>query len=122
MSKKSLQLDPPSADDWRELRERHNLTQRALADLVHRTPDAIRKWEAGMGSDLACWHLALMLVGEAPSFVVVQWATGTPVEHSRHPTWKDADGARLGLGGETSIEDSRTWDRVKPAVHQGDQR
>ncbi|GEN01778.1 hypothetical protein MRA01_63170 [Methylobacterium radiotolerans] len=57
--------------NWRALRQRHKLTQRELAGLVHRTTDAIRKWEssapgAKQQGDLACWHLALLLLGEIP--------------------------------------------------------
>ena len=54
----------PTAEDWRNLRERHGLTQQQLADLVHRTVEAIRKWEGGRPGDPACWHLALLLLGE----------------------------------------------------------
>ncbi|EJE6497458.1 helix-turn-helix domain-containing protein [Salmonella enterica] len=108
-------LDTPSADDWRELRARHGLTQRELADLVHRTPETIKKWEAGSGSDLACWRLALMVLGESPSWVLVDWSTGAATEVSRHDTWEAADTARVGLA-DTSIEDSRTWDRIKPTL------
>lgn len=115
MTPKMPPLDTPSADDWRELRARHGLTQRELADLVHRSPETIKKWEAGSGSDLACWRLALMVLGESPSWVLVDWSTGAATEVSRHDTWEAADAARVGLA-DTSIEDSRTWDRIKPTL------
>jgi len=108
-------LDTPSADDWRELRARHGLTQRELADLVHRTPETIKKWEAGHGSDLACWRLALMVLDKEPSWVLVDWSTGSAVEVSRHNSWEEADAAREGMA-DPSIEDSRTWDRIKASV------
>jgi len=58
-------LARPTGDDWRRLRERHGLTQAALAALVYRSPDAVKKWEQDRGDgDLACWHLALLLLGE----------------------------------------------------------
>ncbi len=58
-------LSRPTGDDWRRLRERHGLTQSDLAALVYRSPDAVKKWEQDRGDgDLACWHLALLLLGE----------------------------------------------------------
>ncbi|HFE8587098.1 MULTISPECIES: helix-turn-helix domain-containing protein [Gammaproteobacteria] len=58
-------LARPTGDDWRRLRERHGLTQNDLAALVYRSPDAVKKWEQDRGDgDLACWHLALLLLGE----------------------------------------------------------
>ncbi len=58
-------LSRPTGDDWRRLRERHGLTQNDLAALVYRSPEAVKKWEQDRGGgDLACWHLALLLLGE----------------------------------------------------------
>lgn len=58
-------LGRPAPADWRRLRERHHMSQHDLAALVYRSVDAIRKWEQGRGDgDLACWHLALLLLGE----------------------------------------------------------
>jgi len=58
-------LARPTGEDWRQLRERHNLTQQDLARLVYRTTQAVQKWEQGRGAgDAACWHLALLLLGE----------------------------------------------------------
>ncbi len=58
-------LSRPTGEDWRRLRERHGLTQTDLAALVYRSPDAVKKWEQDRGDgDLACWHLALLLLGE----------------------------------------------------------
>lgn len=57
----------PAPADWKHLRERHGLTQQELADLVHRGVDTVRKWEQdkqGREGDVACWHLALLLLGE----------------------------------------------------------
>lgn len=62
---KRLTLASPNPADWRLLRERHGLTQEDLARLVYRTKQAVRKWEQGRGAgDPACWHLALLLLGE----------------------------------------------------------
>lgn len=60
-----MMLAAPGPKDWRALRKRHALTQVDLARLVYRTVQAVRKWEQGQGGgDLACWHLALLLLGE----------------------------------------------------------
>ncbi|MBS7545558.1 helix-turn-helix domain-containing protein [Ancylobacter oerskovii] len=115
MTPKLPPLDTPSADDWRELRARHRLTQRELADLVHRTPETIKKWEAGHGSDRACWRLALMVLDKEPSWVLVDWSTGSAIEVSRHHSWEQADAAREGMA-DASIEDSRTWNRIKATI------
>jgi DNA-binding XRE family transcriptional regulator len=115
MTPKLPPLDTPSANDWRDLRARHGLTQRELADLVHRTPETIKKWEAGHGSDLACWRLALMVLDKEPSWVLVDWSAGSAVEVSRHDSWELAEAAREGMA-DASIEDSRTWDRIKAAA------
>ena len=37
----------PSPDDLRALRERHGLTQRGLADLIHGTERAVQDYEQG---------------------------------------------------------------------------
>lgn len=115
MTPKLPPLDTPSADDWRGLRTRHGLTQRELADLVHRTPETIKKWEAGHGGDLACWRLALMVLDNQPSWVLVDWSTGSATEVSRHHSREQAAAAREGMT-DASIEDSRTWDRIKATI------
>ncbi|EBW0484400.1 hypothetical protein R088_24455 [Salmonella enterica subsp. enterica serovar Heidelberg] len=51
-------------------------------------------------------------------WVLLDWSSGAPREVERFGRWSDADSEAQKIPGSTSIEDSRTWDRVK-SQHQG---
>ncbi|EGJ6041354.1 hypothetical protein INB12_004468 [Salmonella enterica] len=51
-------------------------------------------------------------------WVLLDWTSGAPREVERFDCWADADSQAQQITGSTSIEDSRTWDRVK-SQHQG---
>ncbi|KKX24152.1 hypothetical protein [Rhizobium sp. LC145] len=50
---------------------------------------------------------------DAASWVLLDWTGTAPREAGRFAKWNDADAAAQQLDGKTSIEDSRTWDRIK---------
>ncbi|EHY0174120.1 hypothetical protein K1144_004291 [Salmonella enterica] len=55
----------------------------------------------------------------ASGWVLLDWTGTAPREVGRFAKWNDADAAAQQLDGKASIEDSRTWDRIKASGKRG---
>lgn len=67
-----INYQPPTPEDVRALRQRHNLTQVALADLAGVSSRAVQKWEAPTKTlthaypSQQAWSIVLHKTGEQP--------------------------------------------------------